>query len=209
MSFGGHCLRRSTDLATLVAALKTLTVSLLTVAALAGLVVRSRSVAATWQQVGSAQLYIVIEVHPELARGTSVKVLLEQIDLKHSAVPRQDVRIHRGGVNAHMDAQDVLKERHGGGVLPPFELPQLARRKHRHHQVPIGLGELRRIVDDVVIQPARVVRQVAGEYHVAFLHSPGGSLFLHRDVHTVQQEVLHVVQRDARGQRGRYNDNRV
>ena len=53
MSFGRHRLRRGTDLATLVATLN-LTLSLLTVAALAGLVVRSRSVAATWQQVGSA-----------------------------------------------------------------------------------------------------------------------------------------------------------
>ena len=134
---------------------------------------------------------------------------MHEIYLQNSAVPRQDVRIHRGGVNAHMDAQDVLKEGHGGGVLPTFELPQLARSKHCHHKVPIGLRELRRIVDDVVIQSACVVGQVAGEHHVAFLHSPSGSLFLHRDVHTVQQEVLHVVQRDARGQRGRHDDNRV
>lgn len=75
MSFGRHCLRRGTDLATLVACATlnlTLTVSLLTVAALARLVVLRRSVAATWQQVGSAQLHVVVEVHPKLARGTSV-----------------------------------------------------------------------------------------------------------------------------------------
>jgi len=80
-----------------------------------------------------------------------------ELYLQHTAVPRQNVRIDGSGVNAHMDAQDVLKERHGGGVLPAFELPQLARGEHRHHQVPFSLGELGRVVDDVVAQSAGVV----------------------------------------------------
>ncbi len=41
----------------------------------------SRGRGAAGQQVGPAQLHIVIEIHPELSRGSCIQVLLEQVDL--------------------------------------------------------------------------------------------------------------------------------
>ncbi len=72
MRLSRHGLRR-TGLATLMTRITlalALTMVLLAVAALTVMSVLGRG--GPWQQVGSAQLHVVVEVHPELACGASV-----------------------------------------------------------------------------------------------------------------------------------------
>jgi len=76
MRLSRHGLRRGTGLATMMTLALALTVGLFAVAALTVTVtvmaVLGRGGPIGRQQVGSAQLHVVIEVHPELTRGTSV-----------------------------------------------------------------------------------------------------------------------------------------
>ena len=74
MRLSRHGLRR-TGLATLMTRITlalALTMVLLAVAALTVTVMAVLGRGGPWQQVGSAQLHVVVEVHPELACGTSV-----------------------------------------------------------------------------------------------------------------------------------------
>jgi len=72
MRLSRHGLRRGTGLATMMTLALALTVGLFAVAAMTVMAVLGRGGPIGRQQVGSAQLHVVIEVHPELTRGTSV-----------------------------------------------------------------------------------------------------------------------------------------
>ena len=129
--------------------------------------------------------------------------------LEHSAVPREDIRIDGGGVDAHMHTQHLLEELHGRGVLPALELPQLTRGEDRHHEVPLRAGELRGVIDDAVDEAPAAVGQVPDQQHLALLDGARRALLLHGDVHALKQEVFHVDHRDAGGERARQDDDGV